>query len=270
MSDHESTTRHTESRDGVADRRHALRTLAAGAVGAAAGAAALSGRADAASGDELILGAFNDANATTRIRSTAPFPDISGPGPIVLQIESDGGHLRFVGAPGDTAFGTYPDGTLVYNSSTGLEIWLSDGLTSTRPTLIARPGTTDAFELLPVPERVYDSRPIAPPNLSNDGRINTGDVRTIDLLASGTERIPENVTGVMINLTVTETIGFGFLTVYSDAVATTPNASSINWFMNGMTVANNVVSATRLAKIKVACGGGGSTHFIVDVVGIYG
>jgi hypothetical protein len=273
MSHHDAVARHEApvgaTDAAVTDRRQVLRTLVAGAAGAA-GAAALASRTHAATGDELVLGNLNEADARTIVRTTEAFPDINGPGPIVLQLESPGGHLRFVGAPGDTNFGTYPDGTLVYNGTTGLDIWLNDGLTGTRPTLLARPGSSDAFALLPVPERVYDSRPGSEPNLPNDGRISTGEVRTIDLLASGTEQIAENISGVMVNLTVTETIGFGFLTVFSDAVTTTPLASSINWFANGMTVANNVVSATRFARLKVACGGGGSTHFIVDVVGTYG
>jgi hypothetical protein len=37
-----------------------------------------------------------------------------------------------------------------------------------------------------------------------------------------------------------------------------------------MTVANHVVSAVDLARLKVACGGGGSTHFIIDVIDVYG
>jgi hypothetical protein len=250
-------------------RRRVLQTAAATAAGAL-GAVALGRQASAANGEAVFLGQLNQASLTTRIRDTGGVPDINGPGPIVLQLESDGGHLRFVGGPGDVNFGLYPNGTLVYNGSTGLEIWLVDGLTGVRPTTIAKPGCAGAFTLLPVPTRVYDSRPIAPPNLPSDGRISTGEVRTVGLLESGAEGIAENVDGVMINLTVTETIGFGFLTVYSAAVDTTPNASSINWFADGMTVANQVVSATQFANLKVACGGGGSAHFIIDVVGTYG
>jgi hypothetical protein len=249
-------------------RRIVLRTVAATAAGAL-GAAALGRRADAGNGQPVVLGQENTASLPTRIRDTAGVPLLDGPGPIVLQLESDGGHLRFVGGPGDFNYGTYPDGTLVYNGSAGLDIWLVDGF-SVRRTTFAKPGMAGAFTLLPVPERVYDSRPGATPELPSDGRISTGDVRTVSLLESGTEQIPENITGVMINLTVTQTIQYGFLTVYSAAVATTPNASSINWFANGMTVANNVVSATQFANLKIACGGGGSTHFLIDVVGTYG
>ena len=53
----------------------------------------------------------------------------------------------------------------------------------------------------------------------------------------------------MINLTVTDTLGWGFLTVFSAGIAATPNVSSINWFEDGMTVANHVVSAVDLAQL---------------------
>ena len=136
--------------------------------------------------------------------------------------------------------------------------------------MLARPGTAGALTVLLEPVRVYDSRPGATPELPNDGRISTGEVRTIGLLDSGAESFVENIDAVMMNLTVTDTLGFGFLTVFSADIAATPNVSSINWFDNGMSVANHVVSAVDLAQLKVACGGGGSTHFIIDVIGVYG
>jgi hypothetical protein len=37
-----------------------------------------------------------------------------------------------------------------------------------------------------------------------------------------------------------------------------------------MTVANHVVSAVDLAQLKVACGGGGSAHFVIDVIVVCG
>jgi hypothetical protein len=254
----------------LSSRRNLLRVATAAAVGAA-GAGLTSRSAAAAPGGPAILGQLNVADVVTSFQNNAAFTDISGPGPIVMQLSSPGGHLQFVGAPGDTVLGTYPTGTLAYNASSGLELWQIDGISpSTRPTLLARPGTAGALTLLLEPIRVYDSRPGAEPDLPNDGRITTGQVRTIGLLDSGAEGFAENIDGVMMNLTVTDTLGYGFLTVFSAGIAVTPNVSSINWFENGMTVANHVVSAVDLALLKVACGGGGSTHFIIDVIGVYG
>ena len=253
----------------LSSRRNLFRVATAAAVGAA-GAGITSRTAAADTGDELILGVLNDADLVTGIENNGPFPDLSGPGPIALRLTSPGGHLQFVGAPGDTVLGTYPIGTLAYNASSGLELWQPSLGPDPRPTLLARPGTAGALTLLFEPVRVYDSRPNAVPELPTDGRITTGQVRTIGLLDSGAEGFGENIDGVMINLTVTDTIGWGFLTVFSAGIAATPNVSCINWFEGGMTVANHVVSAVDLAQLKVACGGGGSTHFIVDVIGVYG
>jgi len=254
----------------VSSRRNLLRVATAAAVGAA-GAGITSRSAAAAPGGPAILGQHNVADAVTSFENNAPFTNISGPGPIVMQLSSPGGHLQFVGAPGDTVLGTYPTGTLAYNASSGLELWQPAGLgPDPRPTLLARPGTAGALTLLLEPVRVYDSRPGAVPELPNDGRITTGQVRTIGLLDSGAEGFGENIDGVMINLTATDTLGWGFLTVFSAGITATPNVSSINWFEGGMTIANHVVSAVDLAQLKVACGGGGSTHFIVDVIGVYG
>lgn len=250
------------------DRRHLLGLAAATAAGAI-GAAAIGREASAANGQAVLLGQDNSATLPTRISNDGPFPDLAGPGPVALELESPGGHLRFVGAPGDTVFGTYEAGTLAYNSTSGLEIWQVT-TTTPKPTLLAKPGTAGAFTLLAPPERVYDSRPNSAPNLPNDGVISAGQTRTINLLASGTEQFIEDIDGVMLNLTVTQTVGSGFLSVYSAALTTPPTISSVNWSATAQTVANLTVSACEFAALKVTCGGTGSTHFIIDVLGVYG
>jgi hypothetical protein len=250
-------------------RRNVIGLAAATAAGAI-GAAAIGRDVQAANGDPVRIGQANEGTATTVLDVRgAPFPNIAGPGPIALEIASSGGHLRFTGAPGDTVLGTYPAGTLAYNSTTGLEIWQVDSPNPT-PTLLARPGTAGAFSFLAPPERVYDSRPGSVPDLPGEGVIAAGQTRTISLLAAGSEQIPENVDGVMINLTVTGTVGGGFLGVYSAALTEPPTISSVNWSATGQTVANLTVTACRFADIKVTCGGNGSTHFIIDVLGTYG
>lgn len=259
----------TDSSSEAPPTRRRLLHIAAATAAGAFGAAALGQEAAAADGDPVLLGQDNSATLPTRISNDGPFDDLSGPGPIALELESPGGHLRFVGAPGDTVLGTYPVGTLAYNSSSGLEIWQITE-TTPRPTLLARPGTAGAFGFLAPPERVFDSRNGALPDLATDGMISTGRTRTIDLLASGSEQIRENVDGVMVNLTVTQTTGTGFLTVYSAELTTPPPISSVNWTGSGQTVANLTVSATQFARLKVTCGGTGSTHFIIDVLGTYG
>lgn len=252
----------------VPSRRRVIHLAAAAAAGAV-GAAALGQQASAANGQPVLLGQDNSATLPTRISNDGPFNDLSGPGPVALELESPGGHLRFIGTPGDTVLGTYPEGTLAYNASSGLEIWQITA-TTPKPTLLARPGTAGAFTLLSPPERVYDSRPGVPPDGPNDGVLANGQTRTIDLLASGSEQLRENIDGVLLNVTVTQTTGAGFLSVFSAELTDVPAISNINWTAAGTTIANMTVTATEFAQIKVHCGGTGSTHVIVDVIGMYG
>jgi hypothetical protein len=249
-------------------RRSALHLAAAAAAGVV-GASALSERAAAADGDPVRLGEWNSETSPTRIYSQEAFPDINGPGPIALELESPGGHLRFIGAPGDTAFGTYPVGTLVYNGTTGLDIW-QPGIGGVERTTLARPGMAGAFALLSTPQRIFDSRPDLEPDLAEDGIFAAGETRTINILAAGSELLDEGLTGVMINLTATGTTGPGFLTVYSAALDTPPATSNVNWTAAGATVANMAVTAIEGSELKVTCGGAGSTHVIIDVMGTYG
>ena len=157
----------------MSSRRNLLRVATAAAVGAA-GAGITSRSAAAAPGGPAILGQLNVADAVTSFQNNAAFTNISGPGPIVMQLSSPGGHLQFVGAPGDTVFGTYPIGTLAYNALSGLELWQPGLGPDPRPTLLARPGTAGALTLLFEPIRVYHSRPGAEPDLPNDGRTRPG------------------------------------------------------------------------------------------------
>lgn len=257
-----------ELRQALTTRRGLFAAAAASAVGA--GVLARSTPASAATGGNCILGQVNEADRATTLSIDDPAFTGFGPGPIALVLDSPGGHLRFVGTPGDFVMGTYPAGTLAYNSSSGLEIWQDDGTGNDRPTLLARPGTAGAFTLLPQPQRVFDSRPGALPDLPYDGRISSGQTREVGLLDSNAEAFSENVDGVMINLTITNTINSGYLSLYSAGLTSPPATSTINWSESGQTVANLAVSASEFARVKVTCGGGGSTHFIIDVIGTYG
>lgn len=108
--------------------------------------------------------------------------------------------------------------------------------------------------LLPKPVRMYDSR--------SGARIAAGQVRTHQLAS----QVPVGATGVLLNVTVTNTQASGFLTVYASGQSA-PNTSSINWDSTGRTLANAVTSAIPAARsINVRCGSS-STHYIVDLVG---
>ena len=81
--------------------------------------------------------------------------------------------------------------------------------------------------------------------------------------------VPATAHAIAYNLTIADTVGSGFLSV-NPGDATAPGGSSINWFQSGMALANGlVVKLDNNRQIKVFGGGGGSTDFIIDVLGYY-
>jgi len=117
---------------------------------------------------------------------------------------------------------------------------------------------TKETNLLAAPFRAYDTRfggltPFAPST-----------TRTIDLSASG---IPVGARAAIVTVTVTRATAAGFLTVYSNALATAPNTSNVN-FGAAVDAANNITVATDGAnKIKITSGATGTEDVVVDVVG---
>ncbi|HUF98281.1 MAG TPA: hypothetical protein VMM60_09130, partial [Ilumatobacter sp.] len=96
-----------------------------------------------------------------------------------------------------------------------------------------------------------------------DGRsIETGGVTVPGL-------VPPGATAVMFNLTVTDTIGPGYLNV-SPGLVTEVAASTINWTETGTSLANSsMVGLSDDRLIRVWCAPSASTHFIVDILGYY-
>jgi CHRD domain len=130
------------------------------------------------------------------------------------------------------------------------------------------PGTPPAGEahMLPAPLRAYDSRANAGPKIA------AGETRTISL-ANGLNgsnvsqvAVPPGATAAIVTLTVTETVGGGYLKMYS-AATTEPATSSINWFANNQTFAvSTQVAVNAAGQVKITSGPS-STQFVIDVVG---
>ena len=74
--------------------------------------------------------------------------------------------------------------------------------------------------------------------------------------------------GVLLNITITQTEGSGFVWVGKEPVPF-PDTSNINWSANGQTLANFAVVFTGLGQggITVQLHGNGRTHLILDVIG---
>ncbi|GAA4263944.1 TolB family protein [Dactylosporangium darangshiense] len=94
-----------------------------------------------------------------------------------------------------------------------------------------------------------------------------GNGGTVSLQVTGAGGVPTDASTVVLNVTVTEPTGPGFVTVYPTGVAR-PTASSLN-YAKGWTGANSVT-------VKVGANGkvdlynaGGPAHLIADVFGYY-
>lgn len=136
------------------------------------------------------------------------------------------------------------------SSATGLAgVALTVGPT---PALAA---TAGGIELV-TPFRLQDSRTMEPDKYDTTARDS--------LFVAGLA----GKNGVIVNVTVTETEGFGFFRI-ADGFQDDPTTSNINWFANGQTLANMaIVKVTPPATgITVQGGGAGRAHLIIDVIG---
>jgi CHRD domain len=129
--------------------------------------------------------------------------------------------------------------------------------------------TAGALHLLDEPLRAYDSRS------GTDGKLVVGTARTVDLssginsLAASVAAVPPTARAAVVTITVTQTVGSGFVTAYSNALTVAPATSTINW-----TAANSDIGTTTTVAVdgsgKIALLAGlNGTHVIVDVIGYY-
>jgi len=100
--------------------------------------------------------------------------------------------------------------------------------------------------------RVLDTRSGPPLGVNEE--------RTVDLGIPGAR-------SAVINLTIAETTGRGFVAVFPADIGW-PGSSSINWFATDSYIANGVITRVDpTGRIKIRCGGAGTTDVIVDLIG---
>ncbi len=128
---------------------------------------------------------------------------------------------------------------------------------------LAQPASATGTASLPVfspitPLRYFDTR-------DGSGPIGSGEQGEI----TPDSAFPVNWVALLFNLTVTATTTTGYLSIFPSDVAW-PGTSSINWFGPNQILANNVFTGfkTEDGGIEVLCGGGGSTDFVLDLVGV--
>lgn len=137
---------------------------------------------------------------------------------------------------------------------------------------LAGVGTAGSYHPL-TPARVYDSRPGA----GGAGPLATGNNRTVSVAnsinASGavvtSNFVPAGATAVVANITVTNTVGTGYMGV-NPGGTTTMGASAINWTA-GVAIANGLTFTLNSSRqLTVVAGGTGtSANFLIDVFGYY-
>src|SRR5664279_1289061 len=110
------------------------------------------------------------------------------------------------------------------------------------------------------PARILDTR-------TTGGKL--GSDTTRDLQVTGNGGVPaSNVSAVVLNVTVTETTYFGYLTVYPTGT-TRPTTSNLNW-TPGLTIPNLVtVKVGDTGKVSLYQSGPGTAQVIVDVAGYF-
>jgi hypothetical protein len=127
-------------------------------------------------------------------------------------------------------------------------------------------GAAGAFEPLPAPQRLLDTRP---GSATADGQFAGIGVRpagtTLELPVAGRAGVSPTASSVVLNVTVDAALEDGFVTVHP-CDTPRPNASNLNYRI-GQTIPNTVV--TRVGPGGTVClYTFGATHLIVDVAGV--
>jgi hypothetical protein len=122
------------------------------------------------------------------------------------------------------------------------------------------------------PMRLYDTRAahsyIPLPTSPHQGKVAAGQ----QIGFSVDPVVPRFIDGVILNVTITETEGAGYVVVWvpdaDNTSAPPPNVSSINWSVPDQTLANLVFTRVfEEADVLINVGGAGKTQIVVDVVG---
>ena len=143
-----------------------------------------------------------------------------------------------------------------------------------RPSAAVPPSTAPLqLYLLVTPSRLYDSRPDAAPDGPSDIAFVRGEERTVDVsyLLGDTQKptgVPTTSDGVLLNFTLTGTVGAGHVKAWA-ADGAEPPTSVVNWDHAGTTIANGLICLHSAGQIKVKVNGtvGCSTHIVIDATG---
>ena len=165
---------------------------------------------------------------------------------------------------GPPASGLYATGDVFCDAAGNLWACVAGGTPGSFRKL-AGPASAGALHAIN-PARAYDSR-------LSDGPLAVGAMRTVAVATAttGGTLVPSGATAIAYNLTVTRTVGAGWLAIVPHA-APFGGTSSINWFGAGQTLANGGIvklGGNRQCDIWSGGGAGASTQLVIDVTGYY-
>ncbi len=148
----------------------------------------------------------------------------------------------------------------------GAILWQGGGATkvTTFATDAVEPTCGGSSKFVPLaPQRVFDSRPrtSAP---GPKGVIAVGG--TVDIQVGGVAGVPTNATAVVMNTTITASLGDGYVTAFPTGTPQ-PNASNLNIQAGG--TAPNLVTVPLGTGGKVSLFASAGGHLLADVAGYY-
>ncbi len=148
----------------------------------------------------------------------------------------------------------------------GAILWQGSGTTkiTTFATDAVEPACGGTSKFVPLaPQRVFDSR-AGTPAPGPKGLIAAGG--TVDIQVGGVAGVPVDATAVVMNTTITGSLGDGYVTAYPAGTAQ-PNASNLNVPAGG--TAPNLVTVPLGTGGKVSLFASAGGHLIADVAGYY-
>lgn len=157
-------------------------------------------------------------------------------------------------------------GEVVTDAAGNLWICVADGIPGTWRKA-AGPTSAGTFHLLPVPVRVYDSRPGTSPAVGSKTKLAGNTARTLAMSANGSG-VPNGATAVSVTLLlVNASSAGGNVTIWATG-ASRPQANAMVWGGSAGRFASTAISRID-ATTRLNVAASASTDLALDVVGYY-
>jgi hypothetical protein len=133
--------------------------------------------------------------------------------------------------------------------------------------VLSGPTTAGSLHVLPVPARIYDSRPGSAPSVGLKTPLRPSEIRTLDLKVNGST-VPAGATAAVLTvLLVNAANASGNFTVWAGGAAR-PAANTMVWGGSAGRFCTSALTAVD-AQARVQVSASASTNLVIDVVGYY-